>query len=97
MKLSYQAFNQNSKIFHKNIQNIFQLRKKSPMDINLLEDNEVDGEGGILYETSLIDDKIEKFYINKFSDDGRKVSYVDKHKVQKALDLISIEEFHDAM
>lgn len=68
MKLSYQAFSKNSKIFHKNIQNIFQLRKKSPMDINLLEDNEGDGEGEIIYETNLIDDKIEQFYTDKFSD-----------------------------
>jgi len=77
IQLSYAAFGKNSKLFHKNIQNIFQLRKQSKMDIEIFEKIN----GNILYNTADINDEIEKFYITKFSDKGTKQNYVNKHKV----------------
>ena len=63
------------------------------MDIELFEDTY----GNILYNTTAIDEEIEKFYITKFSDKGIKQNYVNKHKVRMALGQITLNEFNKAL
>lgn len=63
------------------------------MDITHFECNS----GEILFDTNLIDQELREFYISKFADQGIKQRYINKNKVQKALNLITSEEFHYAL
>lgn len=68
LKLSFQAFQKQPKVFHTNIQRAMTLKKKSKMNIDFFEDTN----GNLLHDSMVISKEIERFYINKFSDQGRK-------------------------